>query len=146
MSFIDFYELFTDHNGYNITIIVVDCFGKRPFLILCYKDINAKEAAQLYIHYIYRIYRLPDIIISNHGLQFILAFWNEFIQILGIKLKLFTIYYPQTDSQTEIINQYLDQRLRPFINYFQDNQAELLPLMDYAQVTLPHDFTRFAPI
>ena len=46
----------------------------------------------------------------------------------------------------EIVNQYLDQRLRPFINYFQDNWAELLFLIDYAQATLPHDFTGFAPI
>jgi hypothetical protein len=36
------------------------------------------------------------------------------------------------------MNQYLDQRLRPFVNYYQDNWSELLPLMDYAQLTLPH--------
>ena len=83
---------------------------------------------------------------SNYSLQFILAFWNEFTQILGIKLKLSTVYHPQTDGQTEIINQYLDQRFRPFINYFQNNQAELLPLIDYAQATLPYNSIGFAPI
>jgi len=64
---IDFYELLTDRNRYNITMIVVNRFGKRPFLIPCYKDINAKKAARLYIHYIYRIYRPPDTIISDHA-------------------------------------------------------------------------------
>ena len=49
-------------------MIIVDCFGKYPFLILCYKDINAKKAAQLYIHYVYRIYGPLDIIIFNRGL------------------------------------------------------------------------------
>jgi len=49
----DFYILLIDRNGYNIAIILVDRFGKRPFLILCYKNINAKEVAQLYIYYIY---------------------------------------------------------------------------------------------
>ena len=49
----DFYELPVDRNGYNIVIILVDCFGKRPFLIPYYKNINTKEAAQLYIYYIY---------------------------------------------------------------------------------------------
>jgi hypothetical protein len=48
-------------------------------------------------------------------------FWKEFCRILGIKLKLSTAYHPQTDGQTEIINQYIDQRLRPFVNYYQDN-------------------------
>ena len=36
------------------------------------------------------------------------------------------------------MNQYLDQQLWPFVNYYQDNWSELLPMMDYAQLTLPH--------
>ena len=59
-------------------MILVDCFSKYPFLIPCYKNIDAKEAAQLYIHYIYQIYGLLDTIVSDHRPQFILAFWNEF--------------------------------------------------------------------
>ena len=49
-----------------MVIILVNRFGKRPFLIPCYKNIDAKEAAQLYIYYVYRIYGLLDTIISNH--------------------------------------------------------------------------------
>jgi hypothetical protein len=143
---IDFHELPPDRDGYDMVMILVDRFGKRPFSIPCHKNIDAKEAARLYIHYVYRIYGPPDTIVSDRGPQFISAFWNEFTRILGIKLKLSTAYHPQTDGPTEIVNQYLDQRLRPFVNYFQDNWAELLPLMDYAQATLPHDSTGFAPI
>ena len=51
-----------------MAMIVVDRFGKHLFLIPCYKDIDAKEAAQLYIHYIYCIYGPLDTIISNHSL------------------------------------------------------------------------------
>jgi len=70
----DFYILFIDRNGYNIVIILVDRFGKRLFLILYYKNINAKEIARLYIYYIYRIYKLLDIIVSNYKPQFISVF------------------------------------------------------------------------
>jgi len=77
-----------------MVIILVNRFSKRPFLIPCYKNINAKEAAWLYIYYVYRIYGLLDIIISDYGPQFILAFWNKFIRILGIRLKLSIAYYP----------------------------------------------------
>ena len=42
---IDFYRLPTDRNGYNIVIILVNCFSKRLFLIPCYKNINTKEVA-----------------------------------------------------------------------------------------------------
>ena len=93
-----------DCNGYDMVIILVNCFGKYLFSIPYYKNIDAKEAARLYIYYIYRIYGPPDTIVSDHRPQFILAFWKEFTWILGIKLKLFTAYYPQMDGQTEIIN------------------------------------------
>ena len=50
---IDFYKLLVDYNRYNIVIVLVNRFSKRPFLITYYKNINAKEAAQLYIYYVY---------------------------------------------------------------------------------------------
>ena len=64
----DFYELPIDRNGYDIVIILVDRFSKRLFLIPYYKNINTKEVAQLYIYYVYRIYRLLDTIISDYRL------------------------------------------------------------------------------
>ena len=64
----DFYKLLVDRNGYDMVIILVNRFSKRPFLIPYYKNINTKEAAWLYIYYIYRIYRLLDTIILDRGL------------------------------------------------------------------------------
>ena len=57
-----------------MVIILVNRFSKRPFLIPYYKNINAKEAAQLYIHYVYCIYGPLDTIILDRGPQFISAF------------------------------------------------------------------------
>ena len=57
-----------------MAMVIVDRFSKRLFLIPYYKNINAKEAAQLFIHYVHQIYGPPDTIISNRGPQFILAF------------------------------------------------------------------------
>ena len=56
-----------DRNGYDMVMILVNCFSKRLFSIPYYKNIDAKEAAQLYIHYIYWIYGLLDTIVSNRG-------------------------------------------------------------------------------
>jgi len=142
----DFHELPLDKSRYNMVFVLVDRFGKRTISIPCHKTIDAKEAAWLFIHYVYWFYGPPDTIVSDRGPQFVSAFWKEFTRILGIKLKLSTAYNPQTDGQTEITNQYLDQRLRPFVNHFQDNWSGLLPMMDYAQATLPHDSTGYAPI
>ena len=43
------------------------------------------------------------------------------------------------------MNQYIDQRLRPFVNYYQDNWSLLVPMMDYAQLTLHHESIRMSP-
>ena len=51
-----------------MVIILVNCFSKRPFLIPYYKNINAKEAARLYIYYVYYIYGLLDTIILDYRL------------------------------------------------------------------------------
>jgi hypothetical protein len=56
-----------------------------------------------------------------------------------------TADHPQTDGQTEIMNQYIDQRLRPFVNYYQDNWPQMLPMIDFAQATLPSEATGFSP-
>lgn len=43
------------------------------------------------------------------------------------------------------MNKYIDQRLRPFVTYYQDNWSELLPIMDRAQLTLPHSAIGMSP-
>jgi len=43
------------------------------------------------------------------------------------------------------MNQYIDQRLRPFVSYYQDNWSELMPLMDHAQLVLPHSSIGMSP-
>jgi len=49
-------------------MVIVNRFSKRLFLIPCYKNINTKEVARLYIYYVYQIYRLLDTIMSNYRL------------------------------------------------------------------------------
>ena len=121
-----------DKAGYDNVFVVVDRLSKQAVSVACFKTVTAEEIARLYITHIYRYYGPPVSIVSDRRPQFISQFWAEFCRILSIKLKLSTAFHPQTDGQTEIMNQYLDQRLRPFVNYYQDNWSEMLPMMDYA--------------
>lgn len=73
------------------------------------------------------------------------TFWKEYCRILGTKVKLTTAYNPNVDGQTEIMNQYVKQRLRPFCTYYQDNWSQMLPIMDLAQLTLPHESLGITP-
>ena len=141
----DFKSFPQDKHGYTAVFVVIDRLSKQAFSIPCYKTTTAKDMADLYIQYIYHTKNLPDSIVSDRGPQFVSSFWERLCQILGIKLKLSTAYHPQTDGQTEIMNQYLDQRLRPYVSYYQDNWSEMLPIMDHAQLVLPHDSIHMSP-
>jgi len=142
---IDFKEFPTDKSGYNQIMVVIDRLSKQAISIPCHKNIDAREMARLFIQWVYRFGHTPETIVSDRGPQFVSRFWSEFCRILGVKVKLSTAYHKETDGQTEIMNKYIDQRLRPFVNYYQDNWSQLLPLIDRAQATLPHSSTGLSP-
>jgi predicted aspartyl protease len=141
----DFKEFNEDKHGYNMILVFIDRLGKDSVSIPCHKTIDARGMAQLYIQWVYRFGHTPETIISDRGPQFVSSFWNEFCRIIGVKVKLSTAYHKETDGQTEIMNRYIDQRLRPFVTYFQDNWSELIPIMDRAQMTLPHSTIGMTP-
>ena len=54
------------------------------------------------------------------------------MDLLGIKHKMLTLFHPQTDGQIERTNQTIEQYLRCFLNYQQDNWVKLLPVAQFA--------------
>jgi len=63
---------------------------------------------------------LPESIISNRGPQFAVGVMRELNTMLGIKSKLSTAFHPQTNGQTERMNQELEQYLRIFVDHCQE--------------------------
>jgi hypothetical protein len=114
----DFKEFNEDKHGFNMILVFIDRLGKDSVSIPCHKTINARGMAKLYVQWVYRFGHTPETIISDRGPQFVSSFWQEFCRIIGVKVKLSTAYHKETDGQTEIINRYIDQRLRPFVTYF----------------------------
>jgi len=57
---------------------------------------------------------------------------KELNNLLGIQTKLSTAYHPQTDGQTERINQELEQYLRVFINHRQEQWPDWLGTAEFA--------------
>ena len=67
------------------------------------------------------------------------------MEILGIGRKLSTAFHPETDGQTERVNQTLEQYLRTFCNYDQNDWYELLPLAEYAYNNSMTEATGMSP-
>ena len=64
-------------------------------------NISSEEIAKIYYNKIWKLYRIPRIILSDRGPQFVSRFIEELMKALGTKQMLLTVYYPQTDGQTE---------------------------------------------
>jgi len=57
---------------------------------------------------------------------------EEFTKILGTKRKLSMAYHPQTDGQTERINQEIGMFLQHYVNYQQDNWTDWLATVEFS--------------
>ena len=68
-------------------------------------NISSEGIAKIYRDKIWKLHGIPRTILSDQGSQFASKFMEEFTKVLGTKKKLFTAYHPQTDGQTEKINQ-----------------------------------------
>jgi len=72
-------------------------------------------------------------------------FWSSLCHLLHIKRNLSTAYHPETDGQTEHLNQILEQYLQIYVNYDQDDWYDLLPLVEFAYNNTPHSATNLTP-
>ena len=81
--------------------------GLTKEVILCptNKTITATGITSFFFHKVYLRFGLYDKIISDHGPQFTSTFTKELERILGYKLALSIAYYPQTNGETEHVNQ-----------------------------------------
>jgi hypothetical protein len=70
---------------------------------------------------------------------------KELYQMLGIKRTLTTSYHPQSNGQTERINQEIERFLRIFCNHLQDDWDQLLALAEFSYNNLVHSTTQSTP-
>ena len=131
--------------GFDSIFIVVDRLTKMAHFVSCNKIMTSEETARLFIDNVYKYHRLPDDIIFDRGIQFTSKFWQSLFKILQVEIKLSLAYHPQTDGQTERVNQVLEQYLRCSINYHQDNWIDLLPLAEFAYNNTIQDSTKQTP-
>jgi len=108
-------------SGHDAVMIVVDSVSKRVHFIPTHMTVTVEGAARLFLYQVWKLHSLPKCVISDWGPQFVAHFTRELYRLLGIKLASSIAWHPQTDRQTEHINQELDQYLRLFVNKWQDD-------------------------
>ena len=127
---------------YDAILVVVDRFTKIGHFIPTTERTSAEGLARLFRDNIWKLYGLPDSIISDRGPQFAAGIMKELNCMLGIETKLSTAFHPQTDGQTERMNQELEQYLQTFIDYRQEQWPEWLGMAEFAYNNKVHTGTK----
>jgi len=95
-------------------------------------NISSEEIAKIYRDEIWKLYGVPRMILSDRGLQFTSKFMKEFTKVLGTQRKLSMAYHPQTDGQTERINQEIGTFLRHYMDYQQNDWMDWLTTAEFS--------------
>lgn len=108
----DFIEGLPPSERYNSILVVVDKFTKYGHFLPLSHPFTAMQVAQLYMNQVYKLHGLPKAIISDRDRIFTSAIWQRLFRLSDTKLMMSSSYHPQTDGQTECLNQYLEGFLR----------------------------------
>jgi len=131
--------------GYDLILVVVDRLTKMAHFIPTTEKTTAGELARLFRDNVWKLHGLPESIILDRGPQFAAGVMRELNAMLGIDSKLSTVFHPQTDGQTERMNQELEQYLRMFIDHRQEQWPEWLGTAEFAYNNKVQTSTKVSP-
>lgn len=118
--------------GKSVVWVVVDRFSKMVHFVPLSKLPNAKTLASLFIEHVVRLHGVPENIVSDRGVQFVSSFWRAFCRRCDISLSFSSAFHPQTNGQTERLNQAVELFLRCYVSHNQLLWVRYLPLAEFA--------------
>ena len=135
-----------DSHGYDSVMVVVDHgLTKGVMYSPCTKNTDADGVAQLFFANVFPQFSLHSKVISNRGPQFASAFAQELTCLLQYNDTLSTAYHPQTDGETEQVNQELETYLRLFASNKPEEWSKLLPMAEFTHNSATHSVTQRTP-
>jgi hypothetical protein len=132
-------------SGNDAIWVIVDRLTKSAHFIPIKKTFSLEKLAKLYIQEIVSLHGVPLRIVSDRDARFVSRFWQSLQKALGTKLDFSTAYHPQTDGQTERVNQILEDMLRSCALEFQGAWDDYLPLAEFAYNNSYQSSIKMAP-
>ncbi|MBW0526742.1 hypothetical protein O181_066457 [Austropuccinia psidii MF-1] len=132
-------------NSFDSILVIVDSFSKMAVFIPTMSSLTSLYFAHLFIKNIFSKHGIPSSIVSDRGPLFVSSFWTNLCQKLKISRDLSAAYHPETDGQTERVNQILEQYLCMYVSYHQDDWNTWLPLAEFAYNNSDHSSTEQSP-
>jgi hypothetical protein len=141
----DFVTGLPSSDGFDAIWVIVDRLTKLRYFAPCSTAIDAEGLAELFLSNIFRLHGLPDTIVSVRGPQFASRFWKHLCNSLKIEPRLSIAFHPETDGQTEQTNAIMEQYLRAYVNYQQDDWVQFLPMAEFATNNHVSETTGISP-
>ena len=132
--------------GYDLILTITDHdVSKAALFFPCNQTIGGMGVALIFVQQVFPHFGVPWKVISDRDTRFTSEFTKELCRILDINQNISMAYHPQTDGQSERTNQWLEQYLRVYCNFQQDNWSDLLPMAQYVHNSWVSHTTRFTP-
>ena len=141
----DFVTDLPESNGYDAIWVVVDRLTKMAHFIPCRKDMDTKQFIQLFLRTVFKHHGLPRDIVTDRGSIFTSDLWKEMTKGMEIRRKLSTAFHPQTDGQTERVNAIMEQLLRGYVEYSQQDWEDWLAFAEFAYNNTLQETTKTTP-
>ena len=123
MDFVTGLPISSDWKGdsYDPILVIVDRLTKMVHYKPVKITIDAPGLVEVIIDVVVCHHSLPDSIVIDRGSLFTSKFWSSLCYFLGIKRRLYTAFYLQTDGQTKRQNSTMEAYHRAFVNFKQDD-------------------------
>ena len=131
--------------GHDTIIVFINHLTKRAHFQAMHTSATASEVAKIFFATIFKNHGLPHVIISDRDSKFTSHFWQTLFKQLGTKTAISTAFHPQTDGQTERLNRTLEEMLKAYVTYKQDQWDEYLPAAEFAYNNSKQASTGFTP-
>jgi hypothetical protein len=141
----DFIVELLKSQGYDAILVAANRHTKCAHFVPSVSAVSAEGMARLFWDHVWKHHGWAQKIITDRGTQFMAKFTHALNQLLGMETALSTAYHPQTDGQTEQINQELEQYLHLYINHIQTDWANWLPIVEFTYNNHEHLATGFSP-
>lgn len=113
---LDFIEGLPSSGHSNSILVVVDLFTKYAHFVPLSHPFTVAVVAKSFMTHIYKLHGLPHSIVSDRDHIFTSHFWKELFRLADVKLCHSSAYHPQSDGQTERVNQCLEPYLRCYVH------------------------------
>ena len=110
--------------GKDAILVVCNRLSKITHFVATMEGTSVEGLARLFWDNIWKLHGLPESVVLDREPQFAAELTKELNRMLGIKTKLSTAFHPQTDGQTERMNQEVEQYLKFFIEHRQKDWLE----------------------